>query len=454
MTITTLKNNLNVILIPRKTSNICVIGFVTPSGHVVENGAFTEGLIHLLERLRWCGTLKYPTNRQLSSYLELLSCRIHSDISFENTQLFLETPSYNQYKALSLLAEIIQNPLFDSNDIDKQKKNLGDTLFAANKEELTDTYANNHILKTFYLNQLQDTLSYTPLEVFNTLKKEDLVDYISHQFHPSRSFLVIAGNYNEDNILEYAEQDWGYWEPKNKRYIDAQELIEEVKPNYPLIHYRQVGSYYTEIDIGFLIDPKPQSKFYNPQGQLYPENQIKAIQDEYLKFTARLTILNYILGQGMTSRLWTKGIEEQMMFNRINSEIIEMKNCLYLQISSITDNAQFTFGLEVIMEVVNNLKKSTITATELSKVKEMIKGKLVVENEDLLNNTVWLTNNYLNNYNLLDINQLITYIDQVQASEIRSTALDIFTSEKLSIVISGTAKENKIVDKLIYKYLS
>jgi hypothetical protein len=54
------------------------------------------------------------------------------------------------------------------------------------------------------------------------------------------------------------------------------------------------------------------------------------------------------------------------------------------------------------------------------------------------------------NYELED---LIGKIDEIDVTDIRNTAGDLFVPERLQISTYGPAKETRLVDKLIRKYL-
>ena len=67
---------------------------------------------------------------------------------------------------------------------------------------------------------------------------------------------------------------------------------------------------------------------------------------------------------------------------------------------------------------------------------------------------MWSVDNYLGSGFAYDLDKVIEKIDNVESPVIRSLALDLFILERMSITTLGTAKENRLVDKLIKKYLS
>jgi predicted Zn-dependent peptidase len=146
-------------------------------------------------------------------------------------------------------------------------------------------------------------------------------------------------------------------------------------------------------------------------------------------------------------------VEEEMLFSNIISEVVTLKNLNYLQIDGRTENNQFSFGLESVLAVLESLKKTTVSINELSKSKELLKGKLILEHENLLIKSLWQVDQFMTTGLNYDLDDLLAQVSKIQAAEIRSLASDIFTPENMLLVIIGTAKETRLVDRLVAKYL-
>jgi predicted Zn-dependent peptidase len=451
-----LKNNLEVILSPHQGSRTTIIGFVVDTGTGVEEGFFPNGINHIVEKLFWFGTDKYTTARQLSVYLEAIGATIHSSVSFESFQIYLEVPDYNASKAITLLADIIQNSHFESSDVENIKKQLKERYFSS-ADSVNWNEGRDYLQNYLYWQVEESSQSFLSLESLMSIKREDVLDYIAHQFHPSRCKLVINGNTSSNlQLMELIDQEWSFWNVKNKRFVDCLELRhEEWVLNLPHINYRQRGSYNTEIHFGFLVDSNPHSRFYDTEtGARLDQKSIEKILPQYLLDNAKLMILNQILGTGLSSKLWLKGVEEDMLFSAIGSEFNNLNNLQYIYIYGVSENNQFTFSLESVLGVLENLKRSTISIHEISRAREAIKSKLVMMQDNPLVRTVWETENYLKTGAIIAVEDYIAALTKVQASEIRSISIDIFNPNRLIGFILGTSKETRIVDKLVSKHLN
>jgi predicted Zn-dependent peptidase len=448
-----LKNSMSVLRFP-KTCNTFIMGFVVRTGSVFEEGNFPQGISSLVEKLFWRGTYKHPSAKHLNNTLESLGGQFTSFTTQESTHFYIEVPTVNQYKVISFLSEIIQRSYFDPRDIELEKKALIEQLKALNQS--MEYEINQASISNLYSESSLGLPVEGFIDTINTISQTEVLEYLAHQYCPSLCSIVMAGNFETKKTLELLEQEWSVWNPKTRKQINAQ--IQETSGEFPKLNYRQRGIAQTFVSIDFILDegysPNAQLENLDEKTDLKDEkDQKQEIEDRVQNF-ANLMVLNAILGQGYSSRLYLKGIEEEMLFNNIESRLNYFNNTSYFQIVGHTDNLQFSFGLECILSSLDSLRKTTVSINELAKAKNYLKGKLIRDHENLLLSTIWSVDNYLGSGLIYDIDKIIEKIDKVESPVIRSLALDLFIPERMSITTLGTAKENRLVDKLIKKYLS
>lgn len=447
-----LKNGLTVIKIPKTNAKTFIAGFVASSGAAIEN-TFHPGISFLVERLFRYGTDKHPSPRHLNTALESIGGTFYSETSHELTHYYLSVPSYHQYKAISVLSEIIQHSYFDEQDIEKEKKLQIDAHHYLSSNE-TSGNISSLALENLYINTPLSNSIHGSIDTIISIDRKDVLDYINHQYKPENSYLLLSGDFETKNLMELVDQEWGYWNPKHKPFKKIEPENYYIQGELPRIMYKQRGQSHTDLAFAFLMDSGFQPAV--PAMTLESDEEIDwdQIKEHHLTKGSILMVLNTILGEGYTSRLWSKSVEDEMFFNTISSEIVNFKYTGFLQINGRTSNSQFTFALESVLSVLDALKQTTVSINELAKAKEFLKSRLINEHEDLFFATYWQATNYIHsglNYNLDD---LLEKIHKVEAAQIRSLALDLFIPQRMAITTVGTAKETRIVDKLIRKYLS
>jgi predicted Zn-dependent peptidase len=450
-----LKNGLTVLRYPKTSSRMFLCGFVTMTGSGNELGNSPLGISHLVERLFRCGTDKHPSSKSLTTAMEAMGAQFFSQTTQESTQYYILVPANHQYKAISILAEIIQHSYFDPKDIEQEKYRIIEEI--KQTESFTPSLASELSLSNLYRNHNLGSPVLGSIESIMSISKSDIDDFLYHQYHSNRSYLVLSGNFETKNVGELVDQEWGYWNPKNRSFFEQPEITLETIGSLPRIEYRQKGLSYTDISLSFLLDEglKPYlspEEIEEHQGNL-SEEQINLLKDKKLTELAEIMLLNTILGQGYSSKLWSKGVEEELNLLNVRSDVILFKNTGYIQITARADSSQFTFGLESVLSCIDTLKQATVSINELAKAKEYLKGKLLLSHEDLLSSTIWNIEYMLGSSLIFSMDQLIEKIQKVESNVIRSRALDLFIPERMAITTLGTTKETKLIEKIIQKYI-
>ena len=374
-----LKNGLTVLRLPKIPSNVFLCGFVVKTGSLVEAGNFPQGISNLLRTMFWCGTDRYPSKRALNVLIESIGSTFFSEIDFHSTSFYLLSPYYHQKHTVSVLAEIIQHSYFDVRDLEVQKRRIVD-LIKKSEDSFTKECAQ------LSLNNLYgDTGLGLPMlgtiESVLAITQEHVYEYLARQYQPSKAYLVLAGNFDNKTILQTIDQYWATWQPKTQSTIDLLEPKLEDLGNFPRVLYKQRGIPTTHLMVSFALPKGLTVDNILPEQGLEIKSESKEFEqllDEKLLWLAKLYLLNTVLGTGFSSRLWIKGVEEEMFFEDVQSEVVLFKQTGFLKISGAAENSQFTFALESILSVLESLKKTTMSITELNKAKEQLKGSLLI----------------------------------------------------------------------------
>jgi predicted Zn-dependent peptidase len=447
-----LKNGLTVLRLPRSGTNTFLVGFVATTGAALEHDHFPQGISSVVEKLFWRGTDKHNSPRSLNLALESMGGQFYSQTGFETTQYYLSVPSYHQHKAISMLSEVIQHSYFEPRDVEALKRSYVEN-FKIHEE---DVYSSGRelTLSNLYQNYNLGLPIRGQVDSILSISQENIGDYLAHQYRPDKSFLIVAGNFDNKSAMELVEQEWNLWNPRIKKFFEPEDFRKEMAGELPRLNYKQRGLSKTHLALGFLLEGGLQPQAEAGSEEEKTEINTKELLENMLSDWAKLLVLNAVLGQGLSSRLWTKGVEEEMFFETIQSDVVLFRSTGFLNISGTTDNSQFTFALESIMSSLEALKKTTVSINELSKAKEYLKGRMLLEQDDLLTSTIWQVEHLLGSGLTFELSDLIAKIDKVDAASLRALALDLFVSERMAMTTVGTAKQTMLVDKLIKKYLN
>jgi predicted Zn-dependent peptidase len=449
-----LKNGLTVLRFPKTSSNVFLCGFVVKTGSAVEPDNFPRGISHLVEKMFWSGTDKYPSKRALNTLVEGMGAQFESFTELHLSHYYLLSPYYHQKQAVSVLAEVMQHSYFDAKDLEVQKG-----LNIEKIKEMEESFATESAqlaLNNLYGETGLGLPVQGSIESIIPITQRDVREYLARQYNPSRSYLILAGNFDSKTILQTVEQHWSLWQPKSQTAAEVSEPTVEDLGTFPRVLYKQRGIPTTHLVVSFLLDSgiRPTELLMTNALEDKTETDIQKIMDRHLQQTAILLLLNTVLGQGFSSRLWTKGVEEEMFFEKIQSNVIRFNQTGFLKIWGEAENSQFTFALESVLSVLEALKKTTISINELNKAKEQLKGSLLMDQESLMSSVVWQVKNLIGTSLTFELEDLLYKIDEVDTIQLRDLASELFSLDRLFITTLGTAKQTKLVEKLINKFLS
>lgn len=446
------KNGLTLLRFPKTHSNLVVVGFVVKTGTSIELDNFPAGISYLIEKMFWKGTDKHSSIKSLNQALEGMGGDFYSFTGRETTHYYIRVPAGSQFKAISMLSEIIQHSYFQHFDLENEKQKLIEKVKFHQEELLSDTV--DLSIENMYEDSGIGQPQYGTVESILTIAGEHIIEYLAHQYSPKNCFLVLSGNFESKNAIELMEQEWALWSPRSLEILKADDFDPIQDQKLPKLHFKQRGLPKIQIALGFALDGGLEPVL---SADDYDSNDKEAgaeIARSVLSDWARLIVLNTLLGQGLSSRLWFKCVEEEMFFDFISSQIILFNKTGYLHIGgTAVDNSQFTFALESILVTLEAVKKTTISITEFTKAKELAKSKLIIENEDLLLSTIWQMETTLLSNLTVNKEDLIESISEVDLNGLRSLAMDLFVPERVVVSTLGTARQSSIINKLIKKYL-
>ena len=448
-----LKNGLTVIRLPR-ASNLFVIGFLVPTGYSIERFFYKPGIAHLVEKLFCSGTDKHLTKRSLYRAIEGIGGRFITQTSAEFTGFYITVPSENQFRAVTLLSEIIQHSVFDPKDIESEKKELISHLRTIELGTVFDgvTLSEENIYADYAYSQPKSGT----VEGISQITDEIILDYLLRQYSPANTYLVVSGNFASKELADQISTEWGFWTPKTKPTLKIKNFnIDEIKETLPRVLFKQRGGVDTVVNCGFLLDEGIEPRILRETSEEAKQMlDIQGLQDRLLASWAEVLVLNSILGQGTNSRLWLKGVEEEAIFDTVTTEVMMYSRSGFFHMSSVADSGHFGEALETMLSAVDTLRKINIPPNELEKAKEIAKGKMIIDHEDLLFNTQWLSENMIVSGLTFTLEDLIREINKTDSNTLRKRAGSLFVADNFFLTTMGTTKESSVIQKLIDKYLS
>ena len=160
-------------------------------------------------------------------------------------------------------------------------------------------------------------------------------------------------------------------------------------------------------------------------------------------------VLGTILGGGMSSRLFENVREKRGLCYYIRADHDSYLDTGTLAASAGVDLKRIDEAIKVILLEFKNIAKTTVSAKELKKAKEYIKGKLILSWEDSRTVALAYGADEMQEGEVKSLKEYMKRIDEVTVSDIHRLAQFLFAASKLNLAVIGPFKDKTRFDKLL-----
>ncbi len=348
----TLSNGAKVLMVPSTSNSIVAATVFFPLPGAVESPK-EAGVLSFMLRMLMRGTRR-RSNAEVAEANDGLGTNIGCDLAddYSYAQLVATSDSFEQ--SLELLAEIIQQPAFEPEEIEKERQS---TLAAIRRSE-DDLFS---LTMQNWLRELYGDHGYgLPGKGYQESVGEFTREQIKHVheeiLEPSQYRIVIVGNF-----------DSGATELLLERLFPAsasREGTEHTGITVALPEYRTGGrSRVTrECEQAYLVCGYPACPSTHPDW-------------------AAVRALNAVLGEGMSSRLFLKLRDEQGLAYATGSGYgaLKLGGHLYGYIGTKPESLQT--ARDGMLEQFEQVKNDLVPADELTRAKNYVIGKFLIDHQ-------------------------------------------------------------------------
>ena len=105
--------------------------------------------------------------------------------------------------------------------------------------------------------------------------------------------------------------------------------------------------------------------------------------------------------------------------------------------------------MPALLKELARFKNEPVPAAELTKAKELSKGRLLIKMEDTSNLSMWLGGQGLLKNYILTVDEVVSIIDAITADDIQRIAQDILVPEKLNASIVGPVHDHEQIEEIL-----
>jgi len=376
------------------------------------------GISHFIEHLCFRGTPKRATASEISAAIEGVGGILNAGTDKELTVYWAKVTKPHFSLALDVLVDIILNAKLEPMDIERERSVI--------IEEINMTKDS----PSQQVNQLIDELLWPghPLgrdiagnkDSMSTINRDMILEYTKSQYQPDNTVVAIAGNIQHQKAVTAVSQAVAKWTKREPRqgYLAYQE-----QPNPRLLVERR------DTEQSHLCLGLPGLPILHPK-----------------RFT--LDLLNVILGEGMSSRLFTEIRDKLGLAYSIHSYVDHYLDSGAVTVYAGVETKNLPVAIRAILEQVSRLKEP-VPEAEITKAKELAKGRLILRLEDTNHVAGWMGGQEILTERILSLDQVVSIIDAITADELKQLAQEIFIGDNLRLAVVGPVAKDEPLENLL-----
>jgi predicted Zn-dependent peptidase len=408
---TTLKNGVRVISEEMPYVRSVSLGVWIKTGSRRETSE-ENGISHFIEHMLFKGT-KNRSAEEIARSVDSIGGGLDAFTAKEMVCYSTKVLDEHLPIAFDVLADMVRNPLFREEDIEKEKGVILEELKMEvdNPEYLLhDIFSSN-----FYKDHPLGKPIIGTKDTVRAFDRRMIGDYYQRYYSPSNILITAAGNLNHERLVDLARQHF-----EDLRISGT--LAPEVAP---VPHARLVFRNKTSLEQTHLYMGVPAYPFSHE-----------------LRFACYA--LNTILGGGMSSRLFQNIREKQGLAYAVYSELAMYHDtgCMAIYAGTAVETASQV--IQSIVKELREIKENLVPAEELRRAKDNLKGSFMLGLESTSSRMSNLARQELHFQRFFSLDEMIEKIEAVTAEQIRDIAREFFHSKNITLAVLGNLGDFRI----------
>lgn len=361
------------------------------------------GISHFIEHMLFKGT-GARSAKQIAVAIDAMGGQLDAFTTKEHACYYANVLDVHLDDAFALLSDIVLDPLFDEHEMERERTVILEELAAVEDspedllwEEFAAAFWHGHALGIPVLGTRETIESLTPAE---------LKAFFGRAYEPANVVVAAAGRLSHEDVLGAAAGLFGRLENDHE--------VPRLDPPRPSQHFRIRSKQELEqvhIAVGC---PAPPA----------------ADVDRYVAF-----VLNAVLGGSVSSRLFQRIREEEGLAYSVYStlETYADAGCFWIYAGTRADAAGTV--LELIVEELGGLLDAPVADEELSRMKENLKGNVVLGLESTVGRMSALAQQEMYFGRTFDMDEILEGIDAVNVDRVSALAQRVFADDGIAVEV-------------------
>ena len=377
----------------------------------------SNGIAHFIEHMVFKGTER-RTAEEIAQSMDSLGGMLDAFTAKEMTCFNAKVLDEHLPVAFDVLSDLVLRPRFDEADIAKEKQVVLEEIKM--DEDNPESVIHEMFTQNFWRGHpLGLPILGTP-ETVPQFSRDTLLECFHSWYAPNNIVITAAGNLEHTRLVDMAVSAFGgaaraapvqahtapqthaSLEQRHKQELEQVHIVLGV-PSYPLAHERRYAA----------------------------------------------SLLNIILGGGMSSRLFQNIRERQGLAYAIFSDVSPYTDSGVLSVYAGTSRETTGQLIRCVVEEFRRIKHEAVSAEELRRAKDHLKGSMMLSLESTSARISNLARQAMYFNRFLSLDEMLASIEIVTREEVLAIAHDFFEPGRLALTVLGNLKDFQVKPELL-----
>ena len=377
--------------------------------------AIDHGMAHLVEHMLFKGT-PARSAEEISCQIEGLGSSIDGFTVEDHTAYHAKAPAQQFEKLFDVLADFYRNPTIDPGELESEKQVIHEEI--AMVRDQPSQYLEDLISEATWgiTHPLGRSITGTN-DSLNSFQRDDVLRFFKDGYCGANTVISVAGNIDHDRVTAQVSEIFNS--------LDIGQTATYEKAITPLTDHR----FREEAD----------------QEQVHVALSFPGVaRHDERRFAHKL--LNVILGENMSSRLFQELREQRGLCYEVQSDFVSFADTGLIQIYVALNPSQLQSALETIDQIARDLVANGVSNRELEAAKSYIVGQSRISLENTSSQMMWAGECLLFFDDWRDPEFAHSAVEATTAEAVHQAAMEVFANRQFASALIGSTESNNLIE--------
>ena len=367
------------------------------------------GISHFIEHMLFKGT-HTRSARQIADEMDSLGGHLNAFTDKEFTCYYAKVLREHLPIALDVVSDMVLRSVLDPVEIDREKNVVLEEI--KRHQDTPEDEVHDLLAQTIWRGHRLGNSVIGSRSIVKNLTRDDLLAYLKEFYRPDALVISAAGN------------------------VDHREFVDLVASTFGLLEGSRTPRAITEATVNLevnVMDKLTEQVHFCLATEGFAQNR----KEKYA-----LAVIDAVLGGGMSSRLFQEIRENRGLAYAVGTYAASYQEAGLFVIYGGTSVENVKEVLELTQAECNNIGLHSVTADELQRAKNQIRGALVLGQESMSNRMSRLAKSEMYFGRIVRLEEIISAILQVSTDDVARVASALFADSKFAAAAIGPFKKH------------